>query len=232
VVDDGQRLVRGVDLAAGHAQALEGLRAGDLMDEVAVDIEQAGAVLLPVDDVVVEDLVVERAWRTAAESQIGQTVHYDPAYTRIAYPMGDVPLERGVCTDVIIRAYRQSAGIDLQERVHRDMTTAFAAYPKSWGARRPDTSIDHRRVPNLATFFQRAGAAIPISKEAKDYRPGDIVTQMLPGNLPHIGIVTQRANPDGSRPLLVHNIGAGTRLEDRLFEFRITGHYRYVPRAV
>ncbi|MBA8877957.1 DUF1287 domain-containing protein [Phyllobacterium myrsinacearum] len=169
---------------------------------------------------------------TAAENQIGQTVHYDPAYTRIAYPMGDVPLERGVCTDVIIRAYRQSAGIDLQERVHRDMATAFAVYPKSWGAKRPDTSIDHRRVPNLATFFQRAGAALPISTEAKDYRPGDIVTQMLPGNLPHIGIVTQRANPDGSRPLLVHNIGAGTRLEDRLFEFRITGHYRYLPRTV
>lgn len=167
----------------------------------------------------------------AAESQIGQTILYDPAYTRMAYPMGDVSLDRGVCTDVIIRAYRQSAGIDLQERVHRDMKAAFGEYPKSWGSKRTDTNIDHRRVPNLAMFFKRAGAALPISTEASDYRPGDIVTHMLPGNLPHIGIVTQRANADGTRPLLVHNIGAGTKLEDRLFEFKITGHFRYVPQA-
>ncbi|RZS82385.1 hypothetical protein EV217_3204 [Phyllobacterium myrsinacearum] len=166
----------------------------------------------------------------AAESQIGQTVLYDPAYTRIPYPMGDVPPERGVCTDVIIRAYRQAAGIDLQERVHRDMKAAFDAYPKSWGAKRPDTSIDHRRAPNLAMFFQRAGAALPVTSDARDYRPGDIITQMLPGNLPHIGIVTHRPSPDGTRPLVVHNIGAGTKLEDRLFEFRITGHFRYAPR--
>lgn len=169
---------------------------------------------------------------TAAESQIGQTVVYDPAYVRLNYPMGDVPADRGVCTDVIIRAYRQSARIDLQERVHRDMKTAFSDYPKSWGSKRPDSNIDHRRVPNLQAFFRRANASLPISSDAKDYRPGDLVTQMLPGNLPHIALVTHRPNADSSRPLMVHNIGAGTKLEDRLFEFKITGHYRYRPQTV
>ncbi|QND51127.1 DUF1287 domain-containing protein [Phyllobacterium sp. 628] len=167
----------------------------------------------------------------AAESQIGQTIVYDPAYVRLKYPMGDVPPDRGVCTDVIIRAYRQSAKLDLQERVHRDMKAAFTDYPKAWGSKQPDTNIDHRRVPNLAAFFRRANASLPVSSDAKDYHPGDLVTQMLPDNLPHIAVVTHRSNEDGSRPLLVHNIGSGTKLEDRLFEFKITGHYRYRPQT-
>ncbi|KAB2655330.1 DUF1287 domain-containing protein [Brucella tritici] len=167
----------------------------------------------------------------AAESQVGTTVRYDPAYTQLKYPGGDVPLDRGVCTDVIIRAYRQALNADLQALVHNDMRKAFTQYPRNWGLKRPDPNIDHRRVPNLAVFFNRSNAALPVTKAAQDYRPGDLVAQMLPGNLPHIAIVTQRYNAEGTRPLVVHNIGAGTRVEDRLFEFPITGHFRYRPNA-
>ncbi len=167
----------------------------------------------------------------AAESQVGTTVHYDPAYTQLKYPGGDVPLDRGVCTDVIIRAYRQGLNADLQALVHNDMRKAFTQYPRNWGLKRPDPNIDHRRVPNLAVFFNRSKAALPVTKVAEDYRPGDLVAQMLPGSLPHIAIVTQRYNAEGTRLLVVHNIGAGTRIEDRLFEFPITGHFRYRPNA-
>jgi uncharacterized protein YijF (DUF1287 family) len=163
----------------------------------------------------------------AARRQVGVTLTYDPAYSRLDYPGGDVPRERGVCTDVIVRAYRDGLDIDLQVLVHEDMRKAFSAYPPLWGLKRTDRNIDHRRVPNLQTFFTRAGAALPISRHGADYRAGDIVSQMLPGNLPHIGIVADARSADGARPLLVHNIGAGARLEDLLFAYPLTGHYRY-----
>ena len=162
-----------------------------------------------------------------AEGQIGRTVSYDPAYERIAYPEGDVPIERGVCTDVIIRAYRSGLDVDLQALVHEDMRANFKAYPSMWGLNKPDPNIDHRRVPNLAVFFRRSEASLPVSDDPRDYRPGDIVTQTLPGGLAHIALVTHRANADGTCPLVVHNIGAGARLEDVLFRFAITGHYRF-----
>jgi uncharacterized protein len=167
----------------------------------------------------------------AAESQIGKTLAYDPAYTRIAYPDGDVPIERGVCTDVIIRAYRNGLGIDLQKVVHEDMRANFSAYPKKWALTRPDRNIDHRRVPNLMTFFKRNNASLPVTDDGRDYLPGDVVTMNLPGNLTHIVLVTGRPNADRTHPLCVHNIGAGTRLEDTLFAFEITGHYRWNPRV-
>lgn len=163
----------------------------------------------------------------AARRQVGVTLTYDAAYSKLDYPGGDVPRERGVCTDVIVRAYRDALGIDLQVLVHEDMRKAFSAYPALWGLKKTDRNIDHRRVPNLQAFFKRAGAAQAISEAGADYRPGDIVSQMLPGNLPHIGIVADERTTDGSRPLVVHNIGAGARLEDVLFAYPITGHYRY-----
>ncbi len=159
-----------------------------------------------------------------AERQVGVTVLYDGSYRRLAYPGGDVPLERGVCTDVVVRAYR-NAGIDLQVLVHEDLRRAFAAYPRSWGMRGPDRNIDHRRVPNLATFFARHGAALPVTREAADYRPGDVVTWRLASGLPHVGIVSARVA--GGRPLVIHNVGAGTVFEDFLFANPVTGHYRY-----
>ncbi len=165
----------------------------------------------------------------AAIGQIGRTTVYDPAYVRLNYPMGDIDMERGVCTDVVIRAYREAFGIDLQKLVHEDMAANFSRYPKIWGLKRPDRNIDHRRVPNLEVFLKRRGAALAISGDARDYRPGDLVTQRLPGNLPHIAIVTGQMNRDGTRPLVVHNIGAGTRLEDRLFAFTLNGHFRFAP---
>lgn len=167
----------------------------------------------------------------AAESQIGVTLTYDPAYVSLDFPNGDIPRNRGVCTDVVIRAYRDAFGFDLQQEVNKDMKAHFAAYPKIWGLKGTDRNIDHRRVPNLQAFFKRQGAARAISGNPEDYQPGDIVSQMLPGNLPHMAIVTHRRSPDGERPMVVHNIGAGTRLEDRLFEFEISGHYRFNPVA-
>jgi uncharacterized protein YijF (DUF1287 family) len=162
----------------------------------------------------------------AAEAQIGVTVTYDPAYVRLAYPGGDVPRDRGVCTDVVIRAYRDAFGIDLQRLVHEDMRTNFSRYPRSWGLSRPDRNIDHRRVPNLQAFFRRRGRALTAESPA-DFAEGDLVTQMLPGNLPHIAIVTGQTGPSGA-PLVVHNIGGGTRLEDRLLDFPVTGRYRFI----
>lgn len=165
----------------------------------------------------------------AAESQIGKTLWYDPTYTKLTYPGGDVPLEKGVCTDVVIRAYRAGLDLDLQKLVHEDMASAFSFYPNNWGLKRPDRNIDHRRVPNLRAFFKRKGASLPVTNRGADYMPGDIVTMMLPGNLPHIALVTHRANADGTHPLCVHNIGAGARLENTLFAFKLTGHYRFDP---
>ncbi|HBF51439.1 MAG TPA: DUF1287 domain-containing protein [Massilia sp.] len=163
----------------------------------------------------------------AAREQIGVTLHYDPAYVKLAYPRGDVPIERGVCTDVVVRAFRR-VGYDLQELVHRDMKQAWSAYPHpaKWKLKRPDTNIDHRRVPNLATFFSRHGQALNVSKNANDYLPGDIVTWQVPPGLPHIGLVADVRTAAGV-PLVIHNIGMGTRMEDRLFAYPITGHYRF-----
>ncbi len=165
----------------------------------------------------------------AAMERTQHQVTYDGRYLAIAYPNGDVPPSIGVCTDVIIRAYRQ-LGIDLQQLVYEDMKQDFAAYPNYWGLSRPDPNIDHRRVPNLQTFFSRHGQSLAITKKTKDYRPGDIVTWMLPGNLPHIGIVVNETNEAGE-PLIVHNVGAGPKKESFLFRFPITGHYRYFPQS-
>ena len=157
--------------------------------------------------------------RAAARSQIGRTVRYDPAYTALDYPMGDVPIAKGVCTDVVVRALRQQS-IDLQQLVHQDMKANFSAYPNRWGLKRPDPNIDHRRVPNLEVYFTRHGWAVQ-----DGYRAGDIVTWRLAGSrLPHIGIVSDRKQ--GDTPLIIHNIGAGTREEDILFRHEIAGHFR------
>lgn len=162
----------------------------------------------------------------AAMERLSHTVVYDPAYVRIPYPMGDVPARQGVCTDEVIRAYR-TLGIDLQRLVHEDMRANFDRYPRRWGLTRPDTNIDHRRVPNLQTFFTRKGQTRPVSRNGTDYKTGELVTWMLPGNLPHIGIVTGARSADGQRPLIVHNIGRGPQLEDMLFAYPITGRYVY-----
>lgn len=160
----------------------------------------------------------------AARQQIGVTVRYDPAYVRLAYPGGDVAADRGVCTDVVIRAFRRQ-GLDLQQHVHQDMRAHFGAYPKQWGLRAPDTNIDHRRVPNLQRWFERQRWNMAISDRANTYEPGDLVTWDLGGNVPHIGIVSERHSVFGP-PLIIHNIGRGTREDNILFDYRITGHYR------
>lgn len=184
----------------------------------------------------------------AAMARTTQTTIYDPSYQRLAYPGGDVANDRGVCTDVIIRSYR-ALGIDLQKLVHEDMRRAFRSYPRRWGLSRPDPNIDHRRVPNLQIFFIRKRAHLAISADPADYKPGDLVTwdlrvagnrtsaTLLPGKrkrpvfggLPHIGIVATRRSSDGKRPLIIHNIGSGTEISDILFQFAITGHYRFHP---
>ncbi|MBL9075484.1 DUF1287 domain-containing protein [Tabrizicola sp.] len=161
----------------------------------------------------------------AARDQVGVTVTYDPAYAKLGFPGGDVPRDRGVCTDVVIRALRDGWGIDLQLAVNRDMKADFAAYPALWGLTQTDRNIDHRRVPNLATLFARVGAEVPLQEDPAPYLPGDIVTWKLPGNLDHIGIVSDRRATDGT-PLILHNIGRGAQEEDILFAYPMTGHYR------
>ena len=161
-----------------------------------------------------------------AKKQVGVTRGYDGSYRKIAYPNGDVPRETGVCTDVVIRAYRH-AGVDLQVLVHEDMKGHFSAYPKTWGLRRPDPNIDHRRVPNLATFFTRQGAKLPVTRRGADYQPGDVVTWRLSSGVPHIGLVSDVRVPNTDRYRVVHNIGAGAQIEDVLFAYAVTGHYRY-----
>ncbi len=155
-----------------------------------------------------------------------QEVTYDPNYYVIDYPNGDIPADKGVCTDVIIRAYRL-IGIDLQKDVHEDMKANFDDYPDNWGLTKPDKNIDHRRVPNLMTLFERKGTIKPITQNPEDYISGDIVCWKLGSGVPHIGIVVHLKSEDGLRKLIVHNIGAGQVLEDCLFDFEITGHYRY-----
>ena len=164
----------------------------------------------------------------AAKAQVGVTVHYDPAYVRIPYPNGDVPKDRGVCTDVVVRSFR-AIGVDLQQRVHEDMRAHFGAYPKSWGLSKPDPNIDHRRVPNLQRWFARQRRSLPVTANAADYRPGDVVSWKLPNGLDHVGVVSGAR--DGGRPLVVHNIGAGAREEDVLFAWALTGHYRWFAGA-
>jgi len=155
-----------------------------------------------------------------------QKVKYDPTYFTLKYPNGDVPSDKGVCTDVVVRVYRK-LGIDLQKEVHEDMHNHFDKYPQRWGMPGPDKNIDHRRVPNLMTFFSRFGTVKKISQEAKDYLPGDIVCWNLGGGLTHIGVVVKNKSADKKRNLIVHNIGAGQVLEDCLFSYKIIGHYRY-----
>jgi len=201
-------------LLGSHGLIIPGLGGSD-------GIPAAQAQPAPADTARVTDRLV-----AAALERTTHRVRYDGSYRRIPYPGGDVPDDTGVCTDVVIRAYR-AAGIDLQREVHEDMKAAFEVYPRQWGLSRPDPNIDHRRVPNLQVFFTRHGTALPVSDDAGDYRPGDLVTWMLPGNLPHIGIVVTERSPDGERPMIVHNIGRGPRLEDTLFAFPITGHFRY-----
>ena len=164
----------------------------------------------------------------AARKQIGVTVSYDPAYVGLDYPGGDIPREKGVCTDVLVRALRDGIGKDLQKLVHEDMKANFAKYPKIWGLKRPDKNIDHRRVPNLMAFFGRKHTKLPNpgARDGEAFLPGDIVTCTVPPHLPHIMIVSDKKNADG-RPLVIHNIGAGAKEEDRLGDFPLTGHYRW-----
>lgn len=155
-----------------------------------------------------------------------QQVIYSPAYCVIGYPNGDVPANQGVCTDVVIRAYRK-LGIDLQREVHEDMAANFNRYPRTWGMKQPDKNIDHRRVPNLMVFFTRHGKVKPVTTNPKDYLPGDIVCWNLGGAITHIGLVVNNRSTDGTRYLIVHNIGGGQVIADCLFDYKIIGHYSY-----
>ena len=193
----------------------------------------AGAIVTPsvADTPQVEAAPEAAALIRAAEGQVGVTTIYDPAYVALDFPGGDVPPERGVCTDVLIRALRLAHGVDLQAALNADMRAHFPEYPANWGLTRTDRSIDHRRVPNLQRLMQRMGAELDLSTDPQAFRPGDVVTSMLPGNLPHLMIVADR--PGGSGALMVvHNIGAGARVEDRLFAFPLTGHYRLTPEVL
>ncbi|MCF6188973.1 MAG: DUF1287 domain-containing protein [Cocleimonas sp.] len=167
----------------------------------------------------------------AALERLSHTVKYDGSYLEIPFPWGDVPDNIGVCTDVVIRSYRK-LGIDLQERVNADMSIGFNQYPNlsKWDRIAPDTNIDHRRVLNLRVFFARNGSAKPITNNANDYWPGDLVTWDIMPGMPHIGIITHKISNDKKRPLIVHNMGKGPKLEDILFTMKITGHYRYRPK--
>lgn len=173
-----------------------------------------------------QELATDVSLEVAALELIKQDVSYDSSYFSIDYPNGDVPSNKGVCTDVVIRAYR-AIGIDLQKEVHEDMKAHFSAYPNIWGLRKTDRNIDHRRVPNLMTFFSRKRAEVPITFNPADYKPGDVVSWNLGGATTHIGIVVNKKSADNKRYMIVHNIGAGQVLEDCLFRYKIIGHYRY-----
>ncbi|GAA4363850.1 DUF1287 domain-containing protein [Kangiella marina] len=163
----------------------------------------------------------------AALERTEHFVVYEGSYRSIDYPMGDVPKNIGVCTDVIIRSYR-ALGIDLQQLIHEDMTADFGDYPDIWGLTKPDTNIDHRRVPNLERFFERHGETLAVTDKSEDYQPGDIVSWRLEGGFPHIGIVTSKKSETSDNFMIVHNIGLGPKLEDVLFHYPIAGHYRYL----
>ena len=181
---------------------------------------------------IVQDSIIENPssfaekLSNAAISIIDDKVVYTPNYVSIKYPNGDVPAKTGVCTDVVIRAYRK-LGIDLQKEVHEDMKANFSKYPKTWGLTKTDTNIDHRRVPNLEVFFERKGEILKVTENASDYKTGELVTWMINGKLPHIGIVTHLKSEDGKRNLIVHNVGGGQVLQDCLFSYEIVGHYKY-----
>ena len=162
----------------------------------------------------------------AATDQVGKTTSYDASYQKLEYPNGDVPIETGVCSDVIVRAFRK-AGIDLQKDVHEDMKDHFSAYPTRWAAKSPDANIDHRRVPNLQTYFTRKAKALATTGGSDTFLPGDIVTWDLGGGVDHVGMVVNLWYKPSQRYLIVHNIGAGTQMEDVLFAWKVTGHYRY-----
>lgn len=162
----------------------------------------------------------------AAIEQTTVTTGYDPSYVGIAYPNGDVPSNTGVCSDVVVRAFRKT-GIDLQKEVHEDMTRAWSAYPKRWGAKGTDANIDHRRVLNLMTYFDREGKSVPITNERADYLPGDVVAWQLSDGVEHIGMMTNLWSEPDRHCLVVHNIGVGARIEDVLLSWKIIGHYRY-----
>ena len=163
----------------------------------------------------------------SAVEQINLTKSYDPKYVVLSYPNGDVPIETGVCTDVVIRAFRR-AGVDLQKEVHEDMAANFSLYPKKWSLKSPDTNIDHRRVPNLQTFFTGRGKSLAITQNGEDYKPGDVVAWDLDGKgMTHIGLVSNIYNKTTKRYLIIHNIGGGAQAEDKVFDWKIIGHYRY-----
>lgn len=167
----------------------------------------------------------EEKLSNAAISIIDENIVYTPDYVSIKYPNGDVPAKTGVCSDVVIRAYRK-LGIDLQKEVHEDMKANFSKYPTKWGLKKTDTNIDHRRVPNLEVFFERKGKKLTVSKNASDYKTGEMVTWMIGGKLPHIGIVTHKKSSNGN-PMIVHNVGGGQVAEDCLFSWEIVGHYLF-----
>jgi uncharacterized protein len=186
----------------------------------AIDEPEKAAVPKSPSEVFVDRLVAAAVERTT------HRVTYDPAYVPLDYPGGDVPDDRGVCADVIVRAYR-AVGIDLQREVHEDMRANFRAYPQLWDLSKPDPNIDHRRVPNLQRFFERKGRSLPARQTADDVLPGDIVAWQFTGGRRHIGLVIDRRSTDGERPLVVHNVGSGPRAEDVLLSWPIIGHYRY-----
>lgn len=173
-----------------------------------------------------EPVGFSQALSTAAIERVSHRVTYDGSYKVISYPNGDVSADIGVCTDVVIRAYRK-LHIDLQQDVHEEMLLDFPHFPNHWGLSKPDTNIDHRRVPNLQALFSKRGIVLPVTSDPNDYRVGDVVSWIVNGKLPHIGIVVNRRSQDGKRYLIVHNIGAGPQIEDILFDYPITGHYRY-----
>jgi uncharacterized protein len=193
-------------------------RSVEVSDRALVEATQVKADATPLEKI-----------NAGAIEQTTQTTSYDPSYVKLDYPNGDVALGAGVCADVVVRAFRKG-GIDLQKELHEDMKRNFAKYPQKWGARRPDTNIDHRRVPNLMTWFDRQGKAQPITKDAKDYLPGDVVSWQLDNGLAHIGMVSKIMVEGSDRYAIVHNIGLGARIEDVLFAWKITGHYRYFER--
>jgi len=181
------------------------------------------------EDFIAQKLTAETTldkFLSASLNRTTKSITYDPAYYAIDFPMGDVPADKGVCTDVIIRAYRE-IGIDLQELVHKDMGESFHSYPKNWNLKRRDTNIDHRRVPNLQNFFARNGKSLTISDQASDYTPGDLVTWKLSHGAPHIGIVVPSPYENDNTPWIIHNVGSGPRWDNCLFDYKITGHYRY-----
>jgi hypothetical protein len=190
----------------------------------------SGLVALPlVPSVLGERLVLwESRLIAAARSQIGITRAYDRAYVSLAYPNGDVPRDRGVCTDVVVRAYRDAFAFDLQSAVHDDMGAAFSAYPQIWGLTRPDRNIDHRRVPNLETYLRRHGTELAVPDTLADWQAGDLYTMRLNGRLPHIGIVSNKVTPMGHN-YVIHNIGAGTAEDDILGQFDDERRFRFKP---